>query len=315
MISRRRFIETGMLAAAAAGLSSRAAAAPSDRVRVGFIGVGNRGDQLLDGFAAQPDVEIAALCDVYEPYLQRDASAVHPRYRAMGRVPRMRAAVPPSVPRVRDFRRLLERKDVDAVCIATPDHWHAVQTIQALQAGKDVYVEKPLTITLLEGQDRLHRVPVIGSRDADGVHVLAAEHPSEVALPGDGGGDGHPHPGDAAHRLEARVDGRGVALPVGLVDVAEGGDLDVGLGGEGVEELVSPVADADEADADAVAGGNRGGGPCLRRRPAGQARRRESARLEETAPARHGALLKRKQRTKGDGPFTRTANRPREWSV
>jgi predicted dehydrogenase len=152
MIGRRRFIETGLLAAAAAGLSSRVAAAASNRVRVGFIGVGNRGDQLLDAFAKQPDVEIAALCDVYEPYLQRDPAAIHPRYKAMGRIPRMRAAVPPSVLRVRDFRRLLERKDVDAVCIATPDHWHAIQTIQALQAGKDVYVEKPLTITLVEGR-------------------------------------------------------------------------------------------------------------------------------------------------------------------
>jgi predicted dehydrogenase len=152
MITRRRFIESGVLAAAAAGLGARPAAAPSDTVRVGFIGIGNRGDQLLDGFAKQPDVEIAALCDVYEPYLQRDAAAVHPRYKAMGRVPRMRTPVASSVPRVRDFRRLLERKDIDAVCIATPDHWHAVQAILAMQAGKDVYVEKPLSITLVEGR-------------------------------------------------------------------------------------------------------------------------------------------------------------------
>ncbi len=152
MISRRRFIETGVFAAAAAGLDTRVIASPSDRIRVGFIGVGNRGDQLLDAFGKQPDVEIAALCDVYEPYLQRDASAIHERYKAMGRIPRMRTTVPAAVPRVRDFRRLLERTDVDAVCIATPDHWHAAQTIQALQAGKDVYVEKPLTITLVEGR-------------------------------------------------------------------------------------------------------------------------------------------------------------------
>ena len=168
MISRRRFIETGVLAAAAAGLGGRAAAAPSDRIRVGFIGVGNRGDQLLDAFAKQPDVEIAALCDLYEPYAQRDAAGIHERYRAMGRVPRMRTAVPAAVPRARDFRRLLERKDVDAVCIATPDHWHAVQAIQAMQAGKDVYVEKPLTITLVEGrkivdaQRRTGRVVQVG---------------------------------------------------------------------------------------------------------------------------------------------------------
>jgi predicted dehydrogenase len=168
MISRRHFIETGVLAAAAAGLGTRLVAAPSDLIRVGFIGVGNRGDQLLDAFARQPDVQIAAICDVYDPYAQRDAGAIHPRYKAMGRIPRMRTAVPASVPRVRDFRRVLELKDVDAVCIATPDHWHAVQTIQALQAGKDVYVEKPLTITLVEGrrmveaQRRTGRVVQVG---------------------------------------------------------------------------------------------------------------------------------------------------------
>ena len=77
-------------------------------------------------------------------------------------------AVAASVPRERDFRRLLDRKDVDAVCIATPDHWHAVQTILALEAGKDVYVEKPLTITLVEGrrmveaQKRTGRVVQVG---------------------------------------------------------------------------------------------------------------------------------------------------------
>ena len=168
MMSRRRFLEMGAAAATVAGLPGRAIAAPSDRIRVGFIGVGNRGDQLLDAFAAQPDVEIAALCDVYEPYLQRSPAAIHPRYQAMGRVPRMRVGVAASVPRERDFRRLLERKDIDAVCIATPDHWHAVQAIQAVQAGKDVYVEKPLSITLVEGrkmveaQQRTGRVVQVG---------------------------------------------------------------------------------------------------------------------------------------------------------
>ena len=106
MASRRSFLETGVLSVAA-GLARRSSAqvrpaapvAPSDRVRVGFIGVGNRGDQLLDAFAAQPDVEIAALCDVYEPYRRRDLAAVHPRYKSMGRIPRMRVAVPDAIPR------------------------------------------------------------------------------------------------------------------------------------------------------------------------------------------------------------------------
>jgi predicted dehydrogenase len=158
MVTRRHFIEKGALAATAAGLAGRADArpaasgGPSDRVRVGFIGVGNRGDQLLEGFAAQPDVEIAALCDVYEPYLRREPGAVHERYRTMGRVPGMKTPVPAAVPRERDFRRLLDRKDIDAFCIATPDHWHALQTILALEAGKDVYVEKPLSVTVVEGR-------------------------------------------------------------------------------------------------------------------------------------------------------------------
>jgi predicted dehydrogenase len=176
MVTRRRFLERGALAATAAGLVGRASAdaraeapvAPSDRVRVGFIGVGNRGDQLLDRFAANPDVEVAALCDVYEPYARREPSAVHERYRAMGRVPGMKLPLAGSVPRERDFRRLLDRKDVDAVCIATPDHWHAAQAIQAMDAGKDVYVEKPLTVTVVEGrrmvaaQRRTGRVVQVG---------------------------------------------------------------------------------------------------------------------------------------------------------
>ncbi|HEX9190337.1 MAG TPA: Gfo/Idh/MocA family oxidoreductase [Vicinamibacteria bacterium] len=168
MATRRRFLRNSALAVTAAGLARRAVAAPSDRVRVGFVGVGNRGDQLLDAFAKQPDVEVAALCDVYEPYLRRDPAAIHPRFKAMGRIPRMRTAGFASVPCEKDFRRLLDRKDVDAVVIATPDHWHAVQTIQALAAGKDVYVEKPLTITLVEGrkmveaQRRTGRVVQVG---------------------------------------------------------------------------------------------------------------------------------------------------------
>jgi len=145
-----------------------ARAAPSDRVRVGFIGVGSRGSYLLEKFSAQPDVEVAALCDVYEPYRTRDRSAVHERYLASGRVPKLGESLPAGVGRHADFRDLLDRDDVDAVCIATPDHWHAVQTIQALEAGKDVYVEKPLTITLREGrrmvevQRRTDRVVQVG---------------------------------------------------------------------------------------------------------------------------------------------------------
>ena len=136
-ITRRDFVKrTAAVAAgiAAAGAGPRAAGA-NERIRVGFIGVGNRGGQLLSATTPNPDVEIVALCDVYEPYLAKHAEKLGG-----------------SVARYGDFRRLLERDDIDAVFIATPDHWHAVQTIVACAAGKDVYVEKPLSITIVEGR-------------------------------------------------------------------------------------------------------------------------------------------------------------------
>ncbi|MBN1996591.1 Gfo/Idh/MocA family oxidoreductase, partial [candidate division KSB1 bacterium] len=128
-------------------------AAPSDTIRVGCIGVGNRGSQLLQQFMQNPDVTITALCDVYEPYLTRDRSTVDPRMIELlgGLVPQMGEDLG-DVKRYKDFRKMLDDKNVDAVVIATPDHWHALQTVAALDAGKDVYVEKPLTITIQEGR-------------------------------------------------------------------------------------------------------------------------------------------------------------------
>jgi predicted dehydrogenase len=107
----------------------------------------------MHAFMKNEDVEVAALCDVYEPYILRDRSKVSKRYDELGgRIPQMGENFDKSVKRYKDFRKLLEQKDIDAVCIATPDHWHAIQTIMAIEAGKDVYVEKPLTIALREGR-------------------------------------------------------------------------------------------------------------------------------------------------------------------
>jgi predicted dehydrogenase len=158
--SRREFIRDSAITAAGLSVGINALTSPvfaetpgpNDKIRVGFIGIGNRGSQLMERFMANEDVEVAALCDVYEPYLSRDHSKVDSRWRETGRIPKMGEsfARPPKL--YSDFRELLEQKDIDAVCIATPDHWHAVQTIAAIDAGKDVYVEKPLTITLHEGR-------------------------------------------------------------------------------------------------------------------------------------------------------------------
>jgi len=135
---------------------------------MGFIGLGNRGTQLLERFMTHQDVEIAALCDVYKPYTLRDSSQVHERWLASGKTPKMGEDMPRGVKRFSDFREMLEMKDLDAVCIATPDHWHAVQAIQAIKAGKDVFVEKPVTITLNEGramvnaQDKSSQIVAVG---------------------------------------------------------------------------------------------------------------------------------------------------------
>ena len=125
----------------------------NDKVRVGCIGVGNRGVQVLTGFCSQPDSDVVALCDVYEPYLNGQYDSIDPRFKKLGkRVPTKQPEFGHQVDRVKDFRRLLDRKDIDAIIVATPDHWHAIQAIAACDAGKDVYVEKPLSITIREGR-------------------------------------------------------------------------------------------------------------------------------------------------------------------
>ncbi|HZT78768.1 MAG TPA: Gfo/Idh/MocA family oxidoreductase [Gemmataceae bacterium] len=137
-INRRTFTKSAAAAGALAALEAASFSAVADsneRIRLGFIGVGNRGDQLLDAFLPHKDAEVVALCDVYQPYLQAALKKVGGRARTYT-----------------DFRKLLERKDVDAVVIATPDHWHALQFVAACRAGKDVYVEKPLSLTIGEGR-------------------------------------------------------------------------------------------------------------------------------------------------------------------
>ncbi len=140
-LSRRTFTRTaaataaGMMAAPAVHAAARRPLGANDRIRLGFIGVANRGGQLMTAFLEHADAQIVALCDVDAPTLEKAAARLDGKAQTYG-----------------DFRRLIERSDIDAVVIATPDHWHAVQTIAACDAGKDVYVEKPLSITVHEGR-------------------------------------------------------------------------------------------------------------------------------------------------------------------
>jgi predicted dehydrogenase len=122
-------------AAVGTALSARRVRGANDRVRLGFIALGNRGDQVLDAFLKHADAEVVALCDIHQPYVDFAAKKV-------GGAPRQ----------FKDYRRLLDLEDLDAVVINTPDHWHALQTIHACDAGKDVYVEKPLSLVVAEGR-------------------------------------------------------------------------------------------------------------------------------------------------------------------
>ncbi len=135
-INRRTFSKAG--AAATLGwtaLSTSRVYGANDRIRLGFIGVANRGGQLIKSFLTHDDISAVAVCDVHKPTLEAA------RQRAGG-----------GADAYGDFRRVLDREDIDAVVIASPDHWHAIMTIGACKAGKDVYVEKPLSKTIYEGR-------------------------------------------------------------------------------------------------------------------------------------------------------------------
>jgi predicted dehydrogenase len=124
---------------AAANRPPRAGKGPGDAVVMGMIGVGNQGTSRLREFMAQPDVRIGAICDVDRRHLDRAVELVEQN---KGYKPQAFG----------DFRRLLESKEIDAVAIVTPDHWHAIPTVAAFEAGKDVFVEKPLSYSVAEGR-------------------------------------------------------------------------------------------------------------------------------------------------------------------
>jgi len=139
--SRRRFLATATSTAFAAPwfvprsvLGDAANAPASDRVRVGYIGCGRRSAQLR---GLPKDAVIVAAADCYLPR----AESVAARYSGKG---------------FQDYRKMLEMPDLDAVVVATPDHWHTLPCVHAIQAGKDCYVEKPMTLTIREGRQLVH---------------------------------------------------------------------------------------------------------------------------------------------------------------
>ena len=178
--NRRQFIKETLEATAAAAsltaLSAGAATAQSsdrviganDRLRVGLIGCGGMGRNDLRQMLRNKNVECVALCDVDDEQAARAQKMVESDY----------AQHPQLV--TRDFRRVLDVRDVDAVIVGTPDHWHALPTVMACQAGKDVYVEKPLSISIAEGRAmvkaarRHNRIVQMGTQQRSASHYKDA---------------------------------------------------------------------------------------------------------------------------------------------
>lgn len=202
-MTRREFTRTSIALGAATALGSMRVLGANDRVAMGLIGCGGRGSQVADRFLKMTDSTIVAVCDVYAPFQERALSAVKagtftpPSSSVSGTngsntngsntagagaagAGAAGAGANASVIGVKDFRQLLDRKDVDAVIVATPDHWHALMAVAALRANKDVYVEKPLSLVLREGRimvdeaRKSKRVCAVGSQQRSGAHYAEA---------------------------------------------------------------------------------------------------------------------------------------------
>lgn len=161
-ITRRDLIAAGAAAMSAASYSRVLGA--NDSIRLGVIGCGGRGRAVSGIFAKNPDVRIVALCDVWGQRVAQAAETLHAEGAA----------------KFSDHRRLLDEDQTDAIYIATPDHWHCPIAIDALNSGKDVYCEKPLSLTLDEGPDVVraarenHRVCQVGMQQRSGATFIQA---------------------------------------------------------------------------------------------------------------------------------------------
>lgn len=155
-VTRRGFLKkTGMLASGtvafpyiipSSALGADGHVAPSNRITIGSIGVGGQGSGNMGAFLQNPGAQVVAVCDVDRNHREQARNA---------------AGLPPESA-YNDFRDVIGRDDIDAVCVSTPDHWHAVIVIAAAQAGKDIFCEKPLSLTLAEGRAIVNAVKANG---------------------------------------------------------------------------------------------------------------------------------------------------------
>jgi predicted dehydrogenase len=156
---RRTFFATASGLAIGARMANASAQGANDRVRIGIIGTGGRARGLMTLLKKLPGNEMTAICDVYEPRLLQAAEIAGS-----------------SALKVADYRRILDSRDIDAVLIGTPDHWHKQMTLDAIAAGKDVYVEKPVSHSIEEGVELVKAVEASKQVVQTGTQQRSWEH-------------------------------------------------------------------------------------------------------------------------------------------
>ena len=169
--TRREFLAASA-AAAALGPRRRSATAPlgaNDTIVAALLGAGRQGTYDMLDHIRQGNVEIAAVCDVYEPHLNRGLSQARTQSQRLGLT-----AIPARG--YHDYRHVLDRKDIDVIIVGSPDHWHPLMTIQACEAGKDVYVEKPICVRVEEG----HRMLAVARRTGRVVQVGTQQRSASI---------------------------------------------------------------------------------------------------------------------------------------
>ena len=161
---RRNFLKSAAATAAfTTNIFTGQVRGANDKVSAAFIGVGRMGSANMGHAMRQENLQVAAVCDVFEPNLEAAVARTQGKAKA-----------------VRDFREILADKSIDVVCIATPDHWHAYMTVEACKAGKDVYVEKPVSVCIDEGKRMIEaarkykRVVQAGTMQRSAVHFQKA---------------------------------------------------------------------------------------------------------------------------------------------
>lgn len=157
--TRRVFLATAPTMALGVRMAAASAQGANNRVRIGVIGTGGRARGLMTQLKNVAGAEMTAVCDVYEPRMLQAAEIVGP-----------------TVTKIADYRRILDNREIDAVLIGSPDHWHKQMTLDAISAGKDVYVEKPISHTIEEGAEMVRAVEASKQIVQTGTQQRSWEH-------------------------------------------------------------------------------------------------------------------------------------------